>query len=208
MRGASAAIAGLGAAGMVLAACSVGPPPKTYVLDPFPAMTEPVEPLLGRPVLEMRRVVVPDYLDVSALQVRDQANLVRASETGRWGERLSVGIAHAVAGGLSRRLSGVVVMTSAPPGPARCELLLDVEAFEADVTGRTAFVGQWRVLAEGSPDPVAGERVSLTEPVAGLGDEPVVAAMSRIMDNLAARIARAIQGLGRTCLEAGRERQS
>jgi len=208
MTGASAVIAALGAAGIFLAACAVAPPPKTYVLDPLPVMDQPVEPLLGRPVLEMRRVLVPDYLDGTELQVRDRANLVHVSETGRWGERLSVGIARAVASGLSRRLSGVVVMTTAPPSPARCELLLNVEAFEADATRRAAFVGQWRVLAGGARDTVAGERVSLTEPVAGSGDEAVVAAMSRIMDSLAARIAVAIQGLGTTCLAAGRERQS
>lgn len=199
--GLRAAAALFAASALMVAACgSVGPSPKTYVLGPPPTVDEAASaPLLGQPVIEIKRVLMPDYLDVSDILVRRSANLVEASRTGRWRERLSVGVSHALAAGLSHRLPEFVVATSTPPDTPACELLLDVQAFEADASGRVVFAAQWRVLDGASHDTLAGERVSLTDPVVGAGDEPVVAAMSRIMEDLAERIATTVRRLGLAC---------
>jgi len=191
------------AAGLILAACSVGPPPKTYVLGSTPPASDTVAPLPGRPVLEVRRALVPDYLDGTDIVSRGPGNLVQPSRTGRWGERLSVGVTHALAAGLSRRLPDVVITTNPPPEAAACELLLDVQAFEADAEGRVAFVGQWRVLAGSSGDTLAGEQASFTEPIAGTGDEPLVVAMSAAVDKLAERVAISVRRLGAPCHGSG-----
>lgn len=191
------------AIGLMLAACgSVGPPPKTYVLGPLPTSERTVDPLPGRPVIEVKRVLMPDYLDVSDLLIRRGANLVEASPTGRWRERLSVGAAHAIAAGLSRRLPDVVVATNPPPEGAACELLLDVQAFEADTDEHVAFIGQWRLLAA-SHDTLVGERVSLTGQIVGAGDEAIVAVMSHIMDDVAERVATGIRDVGSKCIGRG-----
>lgn len=191
----------IAASALTVAACgAVGPSPKTYVLGPPPTVDEATTaPLLGQPVIEIERVLMPDYLDGSDILVRGSANLVEASRTGRWRERLSVGVGHALAAGLSRRLPEFVIATSAPPETPACELRLDVQAFEADASGRVVFAAQWRVLDGTSDDTLAGERVSLTDPVVGAGDEPVVAAMSRIMEDLAERIATTVRRLGLAC---------
>ena len=80
------------------------PQPKIYVLgrvtDPRPVTTAET----GRPVVEMKTVSVPDYLDTLDIQVRDGQNGLKPSLTGRWGERLSVGITRILADGLTRRL--------------------------------------------------------------------------------------------------------
>ena len=194
------------AIGLVLAACgSTGPPLKTYVLGAPQIADGAADPLLGRPVIEVKRALMPDYLDGTEILVRGPGNLVEASRTGRWRERLSVGATRAIANGLSRRLPDTVVATSTPPEPAACELLLDVEAFEANASQRVSFVGQWRLLA-GSANTVAGERVSLNEPIIGAGDEAIVAAMNRAIDDLADRMAATIRELGSPCRRATRER--
>ncbi|MBV9247718.1 MAG: membrane integrity-associated transporter subunit PqiC [Acetobacteraceae bacterium] len=74
-----------------LAACSpTGPPPAVYVLGtPTPAKTN-VEVLAGQPVLEVKPVTVPDYLDISDILTRRGDNSMTPSPTGRWGERLSL----------------------------------------------------------------------------------------------------------------------
>ena len=204
-----AAMAVLVPAGLMLAACgTAGPPPKTYVLGAAPTMEAAADPLVGRPVIEVQRVLLTDYLDTTDILVRGPANLVEPSRTGRWRERLSVGVAHALATALSRRLPNAVIATTTPPETAACELQLDVEAFEADASRRVAFVGQWRVLGAASHNTLAGERVSFSEPVDGAGDEPVVAVMSRMIGDLGERIATAIRGLGPTCTGSPRKRRS
>ncbi|MBV8537425.1 MAG: membrane integrity-associated transporter subunit PqiC [Alphaproteobacteria bacterium] len=191
------------ATALIVAACAAGPPPKTYVLGAAPAVVDTAAPLPGRPVLEVRRVLVPDYLDGTDIVSRGPGNLVEPSRTGRWGERLSLGVTHAVAAALSRRLPEVVITTNPPPEGAACQLLLDVQVFEADTDGRVAFVAQWRILAATSGDTLAGEQASFTEPIAGMGDEPVVAAMSTAVDKLADRVAISVRRLGAPCHNSG-----
>jgi len=187
------------AMGLMVAACGpAGPPPKTYVLGAPPAMDLPA-PLPGRPVIEIERVLVPDYLDGTDILVRGAANLVEASRTGRWRERLSAGVTRALASGLSRRLPDLVVVTRPPPEPAACQLQIDVEAFDAEPARRVTFTAQWRVVSSASQETAAGERVSLIKPLAGGGDEPIVAAMSGVIEDLAERIAAAVRRAGPAC---------
>src|SRR3546814_6599396 len=82
-----------GAAALALAACgTAGPPPVTYVLGESAIAEHGAEPLAGRPVVEVKPVLVPDYLDVSDILIRGAEHVVVPSLTGRWGERLSVGV--------------------------------------------------------------------------------------------------------------------
>ena len=109
---------------LALAACGMGgPPPVTYVLGTPIVAAERVQPLAGRPVIEVKPVLVPDYLDVSDIMVRQAGNMVTPSPTGRWGERLSVGVTRALADGLAARLPGFVVTTTAPESSMACARL-------------------------------------------------------------------------------------
>ena len=75
---------------LLLTCCGSDPVSRTYVLSP------PVDPVAravseaGRPVLEVRRVSVPDYLDTTDIVSRDGRNELKVSSTGHWGERLSL----------------------------------------------------------------------------------------------------------------------
>lgn len=188
------ALGALVAAALVLAACgTAGPPPATYVLGTPPAGAEGVQPLLGRPVVEVKPVLLPDYLDVSDILVRRAGNEVAPSRTGRWGERLSVGVTRTLAAGLSGRLPGLVVTTTAPvERPAR-QVVVDVETFEPRADGVVLLVARWRVLDGAGRDTLAGERVSLPVPLAASADAAVAAAMTGAVEGLAARVAEGIR---------------
>ncbi|MFZ6765085.1 PqiC family protein [Pseudoroseomonas sp. WGS1072] len=168
---------------------SSGPPPTVYVLGGSDPEVPGVEPLTGRAVVEVKPVLVPDYLDVTDLLVRRAGNVVAPSQTGRWGERLSVGATRALAGTLAQRLPGVVIVT-APPAerPAR-QVLVDLEVFEAQEETDVILIGRWRLLDGAGRETLAGERVSLKEPVAGASDTKIVAAMSRALALFAQRVA-------------------
>jgi len=80
-----------------------------------------------------------------------------------------------------------------------CELLIDFDVFEQYVDQPVLLVAEWRALGPKPGVALVGERTSLTEAVNGSGDAAVVAAMSRALENLAARIAATLQPLGRNC---------
>ena len=122
-----------------------------------------------------------------------------ASQTGRWGERLSAGVTRALAAALATRLPRMAV-TASPPveRPAR-QVLVDTEAFEARADDEVVLVAHWSITDGGPRQTLTSERVSLAEPVAGTGDGAVVAAMTRATEGLATRIA---AGLERTSAAA------
>ncbi|WP_424140804.1 PqiC family protein [Roseomonas chloroacetimidivorans] len=184
----------LGVCSLALAACgSAGPPPVTYVLGPPEAGTEGSESLTGRPVVEVKPVLLPDYLDVTDILVRRAANMVASSATGRWGERLSVGVTRALALGLTRRLPDIIVTTTEPTERPARQLLAEVETFEPRADGSVVLVARWRVLDGGGRETLAGERVSLKESMAEPGDAAIVAAMTQAVENLADRVAAGVR---------------
>jgi uncharacterized lipoprotein YmbA len=186
----TAATSALGILGFALAACGpAGPPPLTYVLGTPAPGAQSVEPLTGRPVIEVKPVLVPDYLDVSDILVRQAANVVAPSPTGRWGERLSVGVTRALAAALKRRLSGYIVTITTPVERPVRQVLAEIETFEPRPDGAIVLVARWRALDGAGRETLGGERVSLTEPIAGPGDAAVVAAMTQAIDDFAGRIA-------------------
>ena len=86
---------------LTLSACgSAGPPPQVYVLgDDDPAKPETASQL-NSPVVELEPVRVPDYLDTTDIVTRHAGGLVVASQSARWGERLSIGVTRAVGASL------------------------------------------------------------------------------------------------------------
>ena len=143
---------------------------------------------------------VPDYLDTTDLLVRHGGQVV-PSQTGRWGERLSVGVTRAIAAALATWLPRMAVTaTPAVERPAR-QVLVDVEAFEARADGEVVLVARWTITDGGARQTFTSERVSLAEPVVGAGDAGVVTAMTRVMERLAGRVA---AGLERASAVRGR----
>lgn len=189
-------LATLGAAGLALTACSSGPPPVTYVLGTPARDGERVQPLTGRPVVEVKPVLVPDYLDTSDIQLRRDGNVVAPSTTGRWAERLSAGVTRAMATELARRLPGLVVATTVPAERPARQVLAEIQSFEPRSEGVVVLVGRWRVLDGAARDTLAGESVSLTTPLASQRDAEVVAAMTRLIEDLAGRIADGVRRTG------------
>jgi uncharacterized lipoprotein YmbA len=181
------------AALLLLAGCQSVPPPATYVLGSPAPETTGAERLAGRPVIEVKPVLVPDYLDVTDMLVRRGSNQLVASQTGRWGERLSVGITRALAADLRNRLPSYLITTTSPVERPSREVLVDVENFEPRADGSVVLAARWRVIAGSSGEPEAGERVSMVEKLSGPGDAAMAAAMTQAVDALAGHIARSIR---------------
>jgi uncharacterized lipoprotein YmbA len=190
---------------LVCAACSSGPPTLTYVLVP------PLAPqVLALPVASpserviVRRVLVPDYLDTTDILLRDGPNGVKASVTGRWGERLSQGLTQALAADLAARLPGYAVMLDMP-ATAQRQVQIRVNALDLWRDGRCAIAATWTIVDHDAPHAVEAGSGTFESSALGSGvdDARLVDAMSRTLNKLADAIAVGIrQSYERSALAA------
>ena len=191
LRGRRLALFGVAALGLVT--CSTpGPLPAKYVLGPMPVATATTVSQSALPIVEVERVQLPDYLDTTDILER-RGNQLVSSETGRWGERLSIGMTHALIISLASGLPGMMVTETSPAGRPALQVLVDVAAFESRAEGQVVLVARWVVANGASRRIIAAQQTSLVGSVAGSGDSAVVAAMSHLVEELAAQLAASIQ---------------
>ena len=81
---------------LLLCGCGSFALPSVYILgNPTPAAVS-VTSEDGLPIVAIDTVTVPDYLDSTDIVRHAGSNEVRVSATGKWGERLSVGLTRAL----------------------------------------------------------------------------------------------------------------
>jgi uncharacterized protein len=178
---------------MALATCGPsGPPPNEYVLGTEPPATKVASPVTERPIFEIAMVRIPDYLDRTDLLVRN-GNQLKSSQSGRWGERLSLGITRALAASLAAGLPKFVVTTTPSVNPPRRKLLVDVTTFEARADRQVVLAARWTITDGSGRATLLSEQAVVVEPVSAMEDSSVVAAMTRAIENLADHIARQSQ---------------
>lgn len=176
-----------------LAACSLaGPPPTEYVLGSPTAATTTTKSQTGLPVVQVLPVQLPDYLDTTDLLVRSGSQII-PSPTGRWGERLSVGVTRDLVASIAARLPYLTV-TASPPidRPAR-QVLVDIVSYEATGDRRVILLARWTITDGTRQIVMDAQQVSIAVPVASSDDAVVVAAMSDALADGAAQIAAAIE---------------
>jgi uncharacterized protein len=182
------------AAVTILMGCQGEPARHIYILSP-PAdgATRQIDHDT-RPVLELRTVSLPDYLDTSDILLRDGRNELRVSPTGRWGERLSTGIAEALRNYLARRLPKLRIVGSPEPGQPNRSLMIDVEAFDVQADGHCILTARWTILDVDRQAPANSGRATIVTPASASTDAAVTAAMETAIEQLADRITVTLNG--------------
>lgn len=180
----------LAPAAMALWLCGCGsyPLPKVYVLGEPPTPAAGVSSEAGLPVVELRTVTTPDDVDTTDILRRTGPNLVTASPTGRWSERVSVGLTQALAADLSRRLPGVVLATRSAYEPTR-RLLVDVKEFEIAPDGRCVLSARWGMTPAGGKSQTWSDQGTFIVAASSRSDAAAAAAMTLATDQLADQIA-------------------
>lgn len=176
------------AAVLLLWGCGSYPLPKVYLLgDPAPAVGG-VSSTNGLPVIEMKTVRVPDNLDTSDIVRLAGPNQVRASATGRWGERLSVAITQDLVATLSAQLPQAVIENRGAYEPTR-RLLVAISRFDISVSGQCVLTARWRLTDAAGKVLSDSEEATFIEMAASGGDAAAAAAMTVALDHLGARMA-------------------
>ena len=198
----AAAPAGCGLVISLLAACKLaGPPPAEYVLGAPPmTTTDTSQATTALPVVVVKRVQLPDYLDTTAM-VERRGNELVPSPTSRWGERLSVGMTRALAASLAVHLPGMLVTTNPPLEHPSRRLYVDVVSFESSAKQhRVVLIARWKIT-DGSGQQILSEEASVLETMAGAGGSAVASAMSQAVEALAAQVAAGMETKGRVAGE-------
>lgn len=177
---------------VLLAGCGFAPPMRTYVLGDRPQGAQTVQPPGGLVVIELKTVSLPDYLDSTDILRRVGPNEVIPSPTGRWGERLSLGITGALASALARRRPDLSIVTVPPPRPGQ-RIVVDFQAVDIESNGQCRMVANWRITGVDARGPWKMGHAVVDESAGSLDDAAVAAALTKAIDQLAERIASTLE---------------
>jgi uncharacterized lipoprotein YmbA len=177
---------------LLLVSCGFAPMPRTFVIGGSPSPLG-VRSETGRPIIELRTVSVPDYADSTDILRRVGPNEVAPSPTGRWGERLSLGLTDALSAALSRRLPGRVVTTQSGSEPD-LRLIVDFETVDIEPGGVVRGTVRWRIIARGGPPLAHAGQAAFSEAAGSADDAAVAAAMTLMVEHLADQIVVTIVG--------------
>ena len=130
----------------VVAGCMSGRERQIYVLSDAVDAPPDDKAAMGRTELQLERVLVPDYLDTTDILSRVGKHELHASPSGRWGERLSLGIMHALWADLAVRLPQDGVTLARPAERPAREILVTVDAFDVWPNGHCVLAANWRIL--------------------------------------------------------------
>ena len=173
----------------VVTGCASGSARRLYVLV---TPLESTQTMANEPVVWLRRVSLPDYLDSTDIVWRAGQHGLQTSPTGRWGERLSLGVTQALATDLMARLPQNRVVWSDPDRKSTRELLVEVEGFDAWPDGHCVLRATWTLTDPTNGAVLVGARETFTAapaPGGTQGDVRVVAGMADVVGKLADSIA-------------------
>lgn len=198
---------------LCVAACSSGPPLRTYVLTPPIDPKAAIAPLpAGVPPpakrsVEVRRILVPDFLDSTDILMRSGSNEVKASSTGRWGERLSLGLTLAISADLAARMPDYSIVQDGA-GNASRQLRITINSLDLWESGRCVLTADWSIVDKDKSIPVTSG--SGTFNILDLGgtktvaDQSLVDAVAGTLSKLADSIVPDVRARpGRTDLSGG-----
>jgi uncharacterized lipoprotein YmbA len=181
---------------LLCAACSSGPPRRIYLLTPpidltAPTTTTPSPAAAPKQRLEVRRVLVPDYLDNADILMRLGSDEVKASSSGRWGERLSLGLTHAIGADLAARLPQDSIVQDGSSNPQR-QLRITITALDLWQNGRCVLSATWSIVDQDSSIPMTSGGGTFDSRDEGgtiaVTDATLVESVGRTLGKLADRI--------------------
>jgi uncharacterized lipoprotein YmbA len=168
-----------------------------YSLDGAVDGPAPAGAVAEHRVMQLQRVLIPDYLDTTDILLRVGAHEIHESATGRFGERLSLGVTHALRSDLASRLPLYTIVLAQPADRPARQILVNVDAFDVWPTGRCVLVADWTILDADRKALLAADRGTFTVTAAGVhpGDGAIVTAMADAVRQLAERIASTAEAL-------------
>jgi len=151
----------------------------------------------GGPVIEVRHVRFPGYLNNPQIVTSDGKGEVSVDERNRWVEDLGANFQRTFVQDLSASLnSSDVYVSGFASRPPSVVVEVDVVRFEQDTSGASHLTARWLVSRADSGGKGRSAVAVLTEPAGSSGYEARVAALSRLVGSLASQVAQAVREVG------------
>jgi len=206
----------LGLATLVgLAGCAVSDPTKYYALDRLAAgvstratadpksgeaPSKKTEAAAGGVTVGVGPVIIPAYLNRPQIVTRTASDQMDFAMYHRWAEPLDEGIARILANEIAERVPTERVVSFPWRGIVarviQYQVVVTVLRFDGHPSDDVTLDTRWRILG-GDGKEIVVKRTTVTEPVAGSGYEPIVAAMARALAGLGQDIASEIRAISR-----------
>jgi hypothetical protein len=177
-------------AALWLAACSVSPTPRLYVLS-SPADPETVAGDVAGIGLGVGPVTLAPHLDRPQMVSR-RGTEIHLDELERWAEPLADGIARTLAENLEKMLASdrLWLYPWPPSAPVDVHVAVDVRRFDDEGDGTARLSARWTLFGAGGM--LATGRFDRREPSASADPAATVEALSRALAELSREIAKAV----------------
>jgi len=176
-------------------------PSKFFVLAPASAAAaNSIAPAglstSSAPTIGLGPIKLPEYLDRDEVMTRVGPNRLELSDQDRWAEPLSDNFRQVLAQDLTQSLGTHSIVFFPWVGTTRIDyqVRIDVYRFETDPSANAQLVAHWQLLDGSGKLLYAGDSKLSQQVQPG---EPVAAALSRTVEDLAREIASEIQSLPR-----------
>lgn len=180
---------------LVTAGCGHSPPTRFFTLDPYPPEAPAAAAALA-PV-QLDAVHIPAVLDRSEVVTEIAANRLSVSDLDHWGAPLGDLMRRAMAEDLMSRLpAGAFVPPDAPKPLGVRGLVVTVGRLQADASGRVELQATWSLIGGHPAAALLTRNVELSTTASAGGAEGQAAAISRLLGQLADRIASALTAPG------------
>ncbi|HET8995068.1 MAG TPA: PqiC family protein [Acetobacteraceae bacterium] len=179
---------------LLLAGCGSSPPTHFFTLNPVkPAAGTPPTHAKGPP-LQVRDVQLPPTLDRLEMVLRGPGTQVQVLGSDRWAAPLKGLIRQTLTQDLRDRLGeNAVEATGTPTQPGKVQVLIvTVQEFSADASGRVTLDANWALGRGNPPKPVLNRHATVHADAGSVKPGAVADAMSRALGALADRIAAAL----------------
>ena len=186
---------------LALAGCGslFGPsaPVSYYSLTPA-ATGDAALPSMGRGIIAVQTVRLPDYLNQNGIVTRSDANALNIARDSQWAGSLSDNITNVVVTNLSRLLATtrVVAYPVSAALPVDRVVQVDISQFEAIPGGRVVLNGQWTIFADGGRTFLTTDSGAYATSASGTGYAEIAEAMSQVLGSFSHDIAVALVATG------------
>jgi uncharacterized lipoprotein YmbA len=179
----AAAIIRVAALSWLAVACA-SPPLSLYTLEPPDPVSQAASLTTRAAVIEIRRVVIPDYLDTQDILVRDGSSLQRSTR-GRWASRLSLGVTRYLTGLLAARRPNALVTDQPQPEAPNDRLFVTISTLDVTSAGVATLEADWTIVPRNPAQPTRLQRARITASGPVATDQDVVTLMRVVLTRLA-----------------------
>ena len=169
---------------VLLTTTCASPPLSLYTLEPSDATASAVPFRHSGIVIEIRRVVIPDYLDNQDILVRD-GNMLRRSSHGRWASRLSNEVTRYLTGLLAARRPSALVTDQPPVAAPQDRIFVTISNLDVSSAGLATLQANWTIVPQNPAQPVRNQRAVFTASGPVKTDQDVVVLTQAVLTRLA-----------------------